>query len=113
MVVVSPAPFGPRNPKSSPGSTANETSSTATKSPNFRTRPSTSIAGAVAMAGQSLTWPHGAREDGAMDAGVLEEAIRNADLDELLRLIDRLCSARDWDGLEALRERCSRGHETG
>src|SRR2546421_467573 len=44
IVVVLPAPFGPRNPNSSPGSTENEMPSTAVKSPNRLTRPSTSTA---------------------------------------------------------------------
>lgn len=48
-----------------------------------------------------------------MDSGELDDAVRRADLDELLRLIDGLCAARDWDGLVALRERCARAHETG
>jgi hypothetical protein len=43
----------------------------------------------------------------------IDEAVRRADLDELLRLIDGLCSARDWGGLVELRERCSRAHEAG
>jgi hypothetical protein len=43
----------------------------------------------------------------------MDEALQRADLDELLRLIDDLCSARDWDDLEALRDRCARAHETG
>jgi hypothetical protein len=43
----------------------------------------------------------------------LDEAVRRADLDELLRMVDGLCSARDWDGLETLRDRCARAHETG
>jgi hypothetical protein len=33
IVVVLPAPFGPRNPKNSPAGMRNETSSTAVKSP--------------------------------------------------------------------------------
>ena len=48
-----------------------------------------------------------------MDASELDEAVRRADLDELLRVVDALCSARDWDSLETLRERCARAHETG
>jgi hypothetical protein len=35
MVVVFPAPFGPRKPKSSPGGTLRVMSSTAVKLPNF------------------------------------------------------------------------------
>ncbi|MEJ0037137.1 MAG: hypothetical protein WDO68_13845 [Gammaproteobacteria bacterium] len=38
MVVVLPAPFGPRKANSSPGFTSNEMSFTAWKSPNFLTR---------------------------------------------------------------------------
>ena len=44
MVVVLPAPLGPRKPKSSPASTENEMSFTAVKSPKRRTSPSTSTA---------------------------------------------------------------------
>ena len=43
-MVVLPAPLGPRNPNSSPGSTENEMPSTAVKSPKRLTRPSTSTA---------------------------------------------------------------------
>ena len=42
IVVVLPAPLGPRNPNSSPGATSNDTSSTAVKPPNRFTRCSTS-----------------------------------------------------------------------
>jgi len=38
-------------------------------------------------------------------------AIEQGDLDELIRLVDRLCAAEDWDGLAELRERCHRAHE--
>lgn len=48
-----------------------------------------------------------------MDDAEIQAAVRRADLDELLRLIDALCDARTWDGLALLRERCARGHETG
>src|SRR5215216_2340872 len=44
IVVVLPAPLGPRKPNSSPGSTENEMPSTAVKSPKRLTRPSTSTA---------------------------------------------------------------------
>jgi hypothetical protein len=43
MVVVFPAPFGPRNPVTLPGSTVNERSLTATFSPYLLVRPRTSI----------------------------------------------------------------------
>jgi len=43
-VVVLPAPFGPRNPNTSPYPTSNETSSTATRSPKRLVRCSTTSA---------------------------------------------------------------------
>jgi hypothetical protein len=47
---------------------------------------------------------------GPMDSDVAV-AVEEGDLDELIRLVDRLCSARDWDGLAELRDRCHRAHE--
>jgi hypothetical protein len=44
-VVVLPAPFGPRKPKTSPAATVNETSSTAIRSPKRLVRCSTVSAG--------------------------------------------------------------------
>src|SRR3954447_6104187 len=46
-IVVLPAPFGPRNPNTSPYDTANVTSSTAMRSPNRFVRLRTSSAGPV------------------------------------------------------------------
>src|SRR4051812_9991857 len=46
-VVDLPAPFGPRNPTTSPRPTANETFFTATSEPYERPRPWTSIRGAM------------------------------------------------------------------
>src|SRR4051812_5213589 len=43
IVVVFPAPLGPRNPKTSPGSTENETPRTASTSPNVLRSSLTSI----------------------------------------------------------------------
>ena len=43
MVVLLPAPFGPRNPVTLPGSTANVRLSTASLSPYLLVRPRTSI----------------------------------------------------------------------
>src|SRR5262245_7268293 len=43
MVVVFPAPFGPRQPWISPGATSRLTPSTAVKSPYFLTRPAMRI----------------------------------------------------------------------
>ena len=43
MVVVLPAPFGPRNPTTSPGSTRRDTSSMAVRPPNRFVRPAASI----------------------------------------------------------------------
>ena len=34
------------------------------------------------------------------------EAVDRGDLDELVRLVDGLCGARDWDGVVMLRDRC-------
>ncbi len=48
-----------------------------------------------------------------MDGSEIDEAISRADLDELLRHIDELCSARAWDGLVMLRARCAQAHESG
>jgi hypothetical protein len=48
-----------------------------------------------------------------VDTSELDDAVRRADLDELVRLIDTLCSRREWDALLALRDRCARAHETG
>ena len=45
-VVVFPAPFGPRNPNTSPRATLNDTSATAVRPPNFLVRCLTSIAAA-------------------------------------------------------------------
>jgi len=43
----------------------------------------------------------------------LAEAVDQGDLDELLRLVDQLCAARDWDALVRLRTLCTRAHERG
>ena len=43
MVVVLPAPFGPRNPRIWPGTAVNDTSCTATRSPYRLLRCATSI----------------------------------------------------------------------
>jgi hypothetical protein len=48
-----------------------------------------------------------------VDATQLDEVVRRADLDELVRVIDGLCTAREWDNLLALRDRCARAYETG
>jgi hypothetical protein len=42
------------------------------------------------------------------------EAVAAGDLDELLRLVDRLCDGGEWDALLDLRDRCRRAyHESG
>lgn len=41
------------------------------------------------------------------------EAVDRGDLDELLRVVDGLCVARDWDSLARLRALCTRAHERG
>jgi hypothetical protein len=45
--------------------------------------------------------------------GSIADAIERADLDELTRTVDRLCDARDWDGLVTLRDRCRAALERG
>jgi len=49
--------------------------------------------------------------DGTADA--VSEAVGRADLDELLRMVDGLCSARDWSTLMTLRDRCRDAQATG
>jgi hypothetical protein len=51
MVVVLPAPFGPRNPKISPGSTRRSRSRTAWVPPNVLVSPEVSIAGPDGVVG--------------------------------------------------------------
>lgn len=41
------------------------------------------------------------------------ELVELGDLDELTRHVERLCAARDWDGLVDLRDRCRRALERG
>ena len=48
-----------------------------------------------------------------MDRATLDAALRNGDLDELLRVIDACCEQREWDALVALHDSCERSHETG
>jgi hypothetical protein len=43
----------------------------------------------------------------------IERTVEQGDLDELVRLVDRLCDARDWDGLVELRDRCRWALERG
>ena len=50
MVVVLPAPFGPRRPNTSPWRTCRSSLSTAVNSPYFLVRPRVLIAGAVPAA---------------------------------------------------------------
>src|SRR5436309_15644255 len=41
------------------------------------------------------------------------DAVEAGDLDELVRIIDGLCDAREWDGLVEVRERSHRALERG
>jgi hypothetical protein len=41
-----------------------------------------------------------------VSAARIAEAVGRGDLDELVRMVDGLCSARDWDGVVLLRDRC-------
>jgi hypothetical protein len=43
----------------------------------------------------------------------LREAVESGDLDRLIRLVDGLCSSRDWDGVVELRDRCRHALERG
>ena len=49
----------------------------------------------------------------AHDRGALVELIEASDLDGLVRFVDRVCTARDWDGLVDLRDRCREAVERG
>src|SRR4051794_1001233 len=74
IVVVLPAPFGPTKPNSCPGSTVNDSPSSATTSPYRRARSATSsipkgIAGAAALA------PAGA-ERGGVNRRLLRHRLR-------------------------------------
>jgi hypothetical protein len=42
----------------------------------------------------------------------ISEAVAAGDLDELIRLVDGLCSAREWDRVVELRDRCRHALET-
>jgi hypothetical protein len=46
-------------------------------------------------------------------AVTIREAVDSGDLDRLIRLVDGLCSARDWDGVVELRDRCRHALERG
>ena len=46
-------------------------------------------------------------------AGANERLVDLADLDELVRQVDRLCDASEWDGLVDLRDRCRAALERG
>jgi hypothetical protein len=43
----------------------------------------------------------------------IREAVESGDLDRLVRLVDGLCSSRDWDGIVELRDRCRHALERG
>ncbi len=48
-----------------------------------------------------------------MDRGALVDLIEGNDADGLIRFVDGLCAARDWDGLVELRDRCEEAVERG
>jgi len=48
-----------------------------------------------------------------VERNAIDDAVRDGDLDELLRLVDACCADRDWDALAALHASCERAHETG
>jgi hypothetical protein len=41
-----------------------------------------------------------------MDQGLLSELVESSDLDGLVRFVDAVCAARDWEGLIAVRDQC-------
>jgi hypothetical protein len=43
----------------------------------------------------------------------VERAVREGDLDDLVRVIDVCCESHDWDALLGLHDACERSHETG
>src|SRR3989337_4596678 len=43
----------------------------------------------------------------------VKEAVESGDLDRLVRLVDRLCGSRDWNGVVELRDRCRHAIERG
>ena len=43
----------------------------------------------------------------------MAEMVELGDLDELTRMVDRLCGVGDWDGLVELRDRCRAALERG
>src|SRR5215208_1315481 len=83
MVVVFPAPLGPRKPKTSPRRTAKLTASTAVKAPYRRVSPSTSTAAAAAEARSVVRLVVGmvdmARLGRKVDEDVLERRVEVAD----------------------------------
>lgn len=48
-----------------------------------------------------------------MASRLVVELVELGDLDELTRLVDRLCQAHDWDGLVDLRDRCRAALQRG
>src|SRR3990172_6099053 len=43
----------------------------------------------------------------------IKETVDGGDLDALIRLVDGLCSSRDWDGVVEVRDRCLHALERG
>src|SRR3989304_8468425 len=43
----------------------------------------------------------------------IKETVDGGDLDALIRLVDGLCSSRDWDGVVEVRDRCRHALERG
>ena len=48
-----------------------------------------------------------------MTGAAISELVELGDLDELTRMVDRLCRAQDWDGLLELRDRCRAALQRG
>ncbi len=48
-----------------------------------------------------------------MDRQHADDALRAGDVDELLRIVDGICAAREWEALERLRARCAAASDDG
>src|SRR5262249_10126918 len=116
IIVVLPAPFGPRKPKAIPAGTVRSTPLTAVRSPNFFVRPrvSMTVATPPSLGRADDEWEEGRREQvadasRAAPARHLERGSEAVDRDvaELPRGL-RVAAAGDEHGAEPVRGRVAR-----
>src|SRR5688572_4389613 len=88
MVVVLPAPFGPRKPNTSPRRTAKLTWSTATKSPKVRVRSRTTMGSSTCDRLLRLPLPHALDED-VLQRRLLVAPLEDADTSARQRRLQR------------------------